>query len=228
MRRDVRLRLARRLSSCLIIVGGIVLSYPLWSAGYASVQQTRLQSTYAEEERAFLQLARRNALQQAAAEPSVRMSHLAELFADRVVAGQAIGRLRIARLGLNRVVLQGRARNPESASDPDQALLRSGPVHYANTPLPGQGQPVAIAGHRTTYGAPFLHLDRLRRGDRLTLVTPYGSFFYRVAKRTVTRPADTSVLRDRGYDLVLTTCHPPYSAAKRLVLWAQLERFAFR
>lgn len=228
MRRDVRLRLARRLSSCLIIVGGLVLAYPLWSAGYASVQQTRLESAYVQEERAFWQLARRKALQQAAAEPTVRMARLAGLFADRVAAGEPIGRLRIPRLGLNRVVVQGRSRGHGSASDPDQALLRSGPVHYANTPLPGQGQPVAVAAHRTTYGAPFLHLDRLRRGDRLTLVTPYGRFVYRVVKRTVTRPSDTTVLRDRGYDLVLTTCHPPYSAARRLVLWAKLKRFAFR
>jgi sortase A len=226
MQRMTRHRLVRQLSSCLIIAGGIVLAYPLWSAGYAEVQQARLGETYRQSEQAFLRALRRQSPSPAVDDPYTRIASLANRFARRLRSGQPIGRLRNKRIGLNSVVLQGRARG--AATDPDQTLLRSGPVHYANTPLPGQGQPFAIAGHRTTYGAPFRNLDRLRPGDQLVLVTPYATFTYRVAKKTVTRPTDTSVLHDRGYDLVLTTCHPPYSAKQRLVVWARLSDYAFR
>ena len=103
-------------------------------------------------------------------------------------------------------------------------LLRNGPVHYAITPLPGAGEPFAVAGHRTTYGAPFYKLDKLREGDPIFVDTPYARFRYAVAKTTTVAPTDIGVLSDRGYGLVLTTCTPPYSAAHRLVVWATLEK----
>ena len=108
--------------------------------------------------------------------------------------------------------------------DGDRALLRNGPVHYGITPLPGAGEPFAVAGHRTTYGAPFYELDKLRSGDPIYVDTPYGRFRYGVAKTTTVDPTDIGVLDDRGYGLVLTTCTPPYSAAHRLVVWATLEK----
>jgi len=112
-----------------------------------------------------------------------------------------------------------------AALDPksDRALLRKGPVHYALTPLPGEGEPFAVAGHRTTYGAPFFRLDKLHVGDAIVVEMPYATFRYSVAKKTVVEPNDTGVLLDRGYDLVLTTCTPPYSASHRLIVWASLK-----
>jgi sortase A len=78
-----------------------------------------------------------------------------------------------------------------------------------------------ISGHRTTYGAPFRHLDGLRDGDRLRLVSPYGTFDYRVAQTRIVDPSDLSVTRDVGHEqLVLTACHPVYSAAQRIVVFA--------
>ena len=97
-------------------------------------------------------------------------------------------------------------------------------MHYAVTPLPGVGDPFAVAGHRTTYGAPFYRLDKLERGDAIIVDTPYARFRYAVAKTTVVLPTDVGVLFDRGYGLVLTTCTPPYSASHRLIVWAVLER----
>jgi sortase A len=97
-------------------------------------------------------------------------------------------------------------------------------VHYGNTPLPGVGEPFAVSGHRTTYGAPFFKLDKLRKGDPIYVETPYARFRYKVAKTTVVDPTDIGVLEDRGYGLVLTTCTPPYSAAHRLIVWATLEK----
>jgi len=224
-----RHRLLRRLSSCLVIIGGVVLAYPFWSAGYAHVQQGRLSQGLRTSEIAFDRSMRADAAQLAAIkDPRKRLRRLAETFAADLRPGAAVGRLRIPRIGLDTVVLEGAHRPPSLGRGNDQGLLRSGPVHYGLTPLPGAGRPFAVAGHRTTFGAPFYRLDRLRPGDTISVVTPYARMVYRVAKTTVVRPSDVWVLSDHGYDLVLTTCHPPYSADHRLIVWAQLASFALR
>jgi sortase A len=127
--------------------------------------------------------------------------------------GQAVAELRIARIGLRAVVVRG-----TTAAD-----LRQGPGLLAETPLPGQHGTTAIAGHRTTYGAPFRRLDALRRGDAITLRLPYASFRYRVEGRRIVAPGDLSVLRRVAHDrLVLSACHPLFSAARRIVVLARL------
>jgi sortase A len=128
-----------------------------------------------------------------------------------------VGRLRADAIGLDAVVVQGTA----------TAALRTGPGHYPATPLPGVRGTVAIAGHRTTYGAPFRHIDDLDGGDRIELRMPYGSFTYRVERTRIVPPTATWVTRRVKYDrLVLTACHPLYSAAERIVVFARLERAA--
>ena len=105
-----------------------------------------------------------------------------------------------------------------------ETSLKEGPGHYAGTILPGHRGTVAIAGHRTTYGAPFRQLDRLHGGDRITLTMPYGRFSYGVEGSRVVAPGHVTVLRSVRHDrLVLTTCTPPFSAAKRLIISARLE-----
>jgi sortase A len=127
--------------------------------------------------------------------------------------GQAVAELRIARIGLRTIVVRG-----TTAAD-----LRQGPGLLAGTPLPGQHGTTAIAGHRTTYGAPFRSLDALRRGDAITLRLPYGTFRYAVEDRRIVQPGDLSVLRGVGHDrLVLSACHPLFSAARRIVVLARL------
>jgi sortase A len=128
--------------------------------------------------------------------------------------GEALGRLEIPKIGLRTVVV-------ESTSGPS---LRRGPGHYRGTVLPGLDGTVGIAGHRTTYGAPFRHVDDLRAGSRITLRMPYGRFTYRVTGSRITTPGDASSLRSRPgtQKLVLTACHPLYSAAKRIVVSARL------
>jgi sortase A len=222
-------RLLRRVSSCLIIVGGIVLAYPFWSAGYAALQQDRLSGQLPQVDRAFARAASADAaVIRAITNRDAKMRALAALFAKHLKPGEAIGRLSIPAIGLSKVVLEGDHKAPSLGVGNDQSFLRDGPTHYGLTPLPGAGRPFAVAGHRTTYGAPFFSLNRLHRGDLISMTTPYGRFTYRVAKWTVVLPGDTSVLWDRGYDLVLTTCHPPYSAARRLIVWAMLVGFTFR
>lgn len=215
----------RLLGDLLLIAGGIVLAYPLWSAAYAQVQQTRLDSTYREQSAEFIRdvdVASDTRTQTLPDEVLVRQ--LAVKYRRELKRGDPIGRLRIPRIGLDRLVQQGAGGRLALDPDGDKALLRNGPVHYAVTPLPGLGEPFAVAGHRTTYGAPFYKLDRLRKGDRIFVETPYARFRYSVAKTTTVDPTDVGVLRDRGYGLVLTTCTPPYSAEHRLIVWALLEK----
>ncbi len=152
------------------------------------------------------------------------LRRLAARFERGLKPGDPIGRLRIPRVDVNRLVQQGVGGRLAMDPDGDSSLLHSGPVHYAVTPLPGAGEPFAVSGHRTTYGAPFYKLDKLRKGDPIFVETPYGKFRYAVAKTTTVSPSDVGVLRDRGYGLVLTTCTPPYSAKQRLIVWATLEK----
>jgi sortase A len=209
----------------LLIVGGLVLSYPFWSAAYAQVQQTRLDSTYREQSSAFAEgvVANEDTRTHGVSDAEL-VRRLAVLFARGLRPGDPIGRLRIPRIGLDRLVQQGVGGRLALDPDGDRALLRNGPVHYGVTPLPGAGEPFAVSGHRTTYGAPFNKLDRLRRGDPILMDTPYARLRYEVVRTSTVLPSDIGVLRDRGYGLVLTTCTPPYSASHRLIVWATLEK----
>jgi sortase A len=125
--------------------------------------------------------------------------------------GAAVARLRIPRIGLDAVVVRG--------TRPDD--LRRAPGLLDGTALPGERGTTAIAGHRTTYGAPFRHLDRLRRGDRLTVAMPYGTVRYAVEGKRIVDPGDVGVLRTVGHSrLALIACHPLFSAARRIVVYA--------
>jgi sortase A len=127
--------------------------------------------------------------------------------------GNAVAIIRIPGIGLEKAVVEG-------VSLP---ALKRGPGHYPDTPLPGQPGNAAIAGHRTTYGAPFSRLDELDRGDPILVTTRQGRFRYEVSSKTVVRPSETSVL-DASDDnrLTLTTCEPKFSAARRLIVVATL------
>jgi len=221
----LRGRWVRRLGDILLIAGGLVLAYPFWSAGYAQVQQGRLDAAYRDKSASFTAIAAANSDTRVHNVPRREVvRRLAVLYGDHLRAGDPIGRLRIPSINLDRLVQQGSRSLGGLDPSSDHTLLRSGPVHYAVTPLAGAGEPFAVAGHRTTYGAPFNKLDRLRPGDPIFLDTPYARFSYAVAKTTEVLPNDVGVLYDRGYSLVLTTCTPLYSASHRLVVWAVLKR----
>jgi sortase A len=102
--------------------------------------------------------------------------------------------------------------------------LKQGPGHYPGTPLPGQSGNAAIAGHRTTYGAPFHDLDRLDPGDPIFVTTAMGRFRYDVTDQLVVDPVKGGWVLDPSADdrLTLTTCNPKYSAAERLIVTAAL------
>jgi sortase A len=138
---------------------------------------------------------------------------LADRLARQAERGEAIGRIKIPEIDLNIVVVEGT----------DTESLRKGPGHYPETAFPGQPGTVAIAGHRTTYLAPFRHIDDIDRGDEVVLEMPYATFTYRFEKQRIVDPSQVEVVRDVGHDrLVLTACHPLYSAAQRIVVFARL------
>jgi sortase A len=126
--------------------------------------------------------------------------------------GDAIARLRIPRLGLNLVVVNG-----TYTSD-----LRRGPGRHMDTYMPGEGRLVYVAGHRTTYGAPFSNIDRLEPGDVISVELPYGTVEYRVVSHRIVDDNDLSVLESRGREeLVLQACHPRFFASQRYLVYAR-------
>ncbi len=221
-----RRRGAHIVGDILLLVGGLILSYPYWSSAYAHVQQGRLDNSYAQRTAAYRAAAfTDSATRPRGVSPEERVCRLAAAFAAELERGDPVGRLRIPAIQVSCLIQHGVRSSQSLDPDGDRDLLRNGPVHYGNTPLPGAGEPFAVAGHRTTYGAPFNRLGELHPGDVISVDTPYARFRYTVKKTTVVEPTDTSVLIDRGYDLVLTTCTPMYSASHRLIVWAQLDSF---
>ena len=150
---------------------------------------------------------------------SVRQARrLAGAFAHGLEQGQPLGRIIAPEMdGLDAVFLNGI----------DTSTLQKGPGHYPETSLPGQPGTVAIAGHRTTYFAPFREIANLSRGDEITLAMPYGDFVYRVTRTEIVTPDRVDVIEDVGYpQLVLSACHPLYSAAERYIVFARLREIA--
>jgi sortase A len=144
-----------------------------------------------------------------------RISYLARREEQQVPTGYAIGRIEIRKIGASFDVVQGT----------DTTTLEKGPGHYPSTAFPGVGQTVAIAGHRTTYLAPFRHIDALSPGDRIVVRMPYGQFTYVVQYRKIVLPTALWVTDNVGYErLVLSACNPLYSAAQRIIVFARLEQ----
>ena len=134
----------------------------------------------------------------------------------RPLKGDAIAKLDIPAIGVSEYVVEGT----------DTGALRKGPGHYPDTPLPGEPGTAAIAGHRTTYGAPFRDIDDLHRGQRIVLDMPDGRFIYRIEQVKIVDDQDLSVLDSVGYKrLMLSACHPLYSAEQRVIAFArQVDR----
>ena len=201
---DIR-RAARGCGKTFIAAGMLILlfvAYQLWGTGLA---EARSQDELTE------QFERRLPARPAAGAAPVVNTEEAP---PPPPPGDALGILRIPKLNVEKAVVEG-------VGEPE---LKKGPGHYPNTPMPGQAGNAAIAGHRTTYGAPFLNVDRLVRGDQILVTTRQGEFRYDVVGTKIVSPKEISVLDSTGDDrLTLTTCHPRYSAKQRLVVVAALN-----
>jgi sortase A len=214
-------RLIRDVSSVLIISGlllvidaGVTL---LWqepvTAVIGAIQRGQINKRYLSYDTAPLtELDRRTVAKLTTM--SQRIAYLARQEDRHLAGGDAIGKIDISRIHANYDVVQGT----------DASSLEKGPGHYPSTSLPGLGQTVAIAGHRTTYLAPFRHIDALKAGDKIVLTMRYARFTYVVQYHKIVQPTALWVTRNMGYDrLVLSACNPLYSAAQRIIVFARLQ-----
>jgi sortase A len=204
----------------LLVVGGLLLADAvvtlLWQEPVSSLY-SRLQQGKLDDKLAHLEDAKPNAVDQRVLSRlgtlDRRLAYAARALNRRTSNGDPLGRIRIRKIGVSFVVVAGT----------DTASLRLGPGHYPGTPLPGARGTVAIAGHRTTYLAPFRKLNKLSHGDRIEMRMPYGTFTYAVERTRIVAPTALWVTRRTSYDrLILSACNPLYSAAQRIVVFARL------
>jgi sortase A len=222
-RPSIRRRLLRDISSVLIISGLLLLADAgvtlVWqeplTAVIGLIRRAQIDQRFLSYRSAPLSAVERRSLQ-ALASVDQRIVYLARHEQHVVGIGDAVGGIAIPRIGASFIVVQGT----------DEGSLQKGPGHYPTTALPGLGQTVAIAGHRTTYLAPFRNIDQLRPGDRITVRMPYGSFVYTVQYHRIVAPNAWWITSNVGYErLVLSACNPLYSAAQRIVVFARLAYF---
>ena len=210
----------RALSTVLIVAGVLMIADAaltvLWQEPVSGVYAHYVQNRLGDDLHA-LELRRPTTVELAALDAlrseSRRMAFLARRLRSTARPGTAVGRIRIPKIGASFVVVAGT----------DPVSLRKGPGIYDQVPFPGAPGTTAIAGHRTTYLAPFRNIDKLERGDRITIEMPYGRFTYAVERRRIVAPTEVSVIKRVNFDrLVLSACHPLYRAAKRIVVFARL------
>ena len=215
----------RRLSTVLMVTGLLLLA----DAGLTIVWQEPVSAAIAwfdqgelEDQLAQLELELDDGLSEVERQAldgletdELRIAYLARRLERQTDAGEAVGRIDLPSIEEDFVVVHGS----------DREALRKGPGIYDATRFPGVPGTTAIAGHRTTYGAPFNALDELEEGDTVTVTMPYAEFEYSVERTEIVEPTATEVIDPVSFDrLVLSACHPLYSAAQRIVVFAKLER----
>lgn len=209
-----------RFTGTVLVAAGIltlVWALVVWqwqdpfTALYTTWRQHQLTSQYEKRVRAF---SAPIAHQSVAAE---RRSIAREARRYRLASkrGQAIGRIKVSRMGVSMILVNGT----------DHETLKKGPGRDLRTFMPGENRLVYIAGHRTTYLAPFSHIDRLKPGDGVTIEVPYGTFVYTVTHHRIVKATDLSVLRSPRHELLeLQACHPRFFASHRYIVYARLVR----
>lgn len=187
----------------------LFVAYQLWGTGLREAQaQNRLEDEFAEILDAATTTTSTSTTSTTAPVTPETLPTI-----PAVPEGNPTAQIVIPKIGVDKIVVEGVAL-------PD---LKKGPGHYPGTPLPGQEGNAAIAGHRTTYGAPFNRIDELVAGDEITVRTIQGEFTYVVSEQLIVSPTAVEVLEDKGDDrLTLTACHPKYSARQRIVVVALL------
>ena len=214
MRRGIRL-----LGTLLATAGVLMLLWALlvwqwqdpFTALYTKWKQHQLAEQYDKRARSFKPAV--SGVTQAAERESIARE--ARRYRASSTRGEVIGRLRVPRMGVNMLLVNGT----------DHETPKKGPGRDERTFMPGENRLVYIAGHRTTYLAPFSHIDRLRAGDRVTIEVPYGTFIYAVTRHRIVKSTDLSVLRSPRHELVeLQACHPRFFASHRYIAYAHLLR----
>ncbi|HEX4438170.1 MAG TPA: class E sortase [Solirubrobacteraceae bacterium] len=216
-------RAARWLAILLIFAGGLALVDGaitlLWqepiSALIGKLRQDHLKGELAQVEAVRPSVAEERALAGIAGERR-RVAYLAGQLQHSAKNGSPIGRIVIPAIGASYVMVDGT----------DTSDLESGPGFYRATTFPGIAGTTLIAGHRTTYLAPFRHIDSLKPGDEIHLNMPYAHFTYTVVGHRIVQPENVAAATaEVGYSrVVLSACTPLFSAAKRWLVYARLTR----
>jgi sortase A len=227
------MRRAFRAGGLLMMVAGILTvgwAVLVWqwqdpfTAAYTKWQQHKLASKYASEVESYQQAPPDPRLEpqtqpltsspaEALAAERRRLALIAARYRASLPEGAPLGKIVAPRLGLNMIVVNGTAHDD----------LIKGPGRDLHTYMPGENELVYIAGHRTTYLAPFAHIDALRPGDPITLELPYGTFRYEVTGHRIVRADQVEVLRSHHHEqLILQACHPRFFATHRYLAYAKL------
>ncbi len=210
-------RYRRKLGTLLVIGGAAVLVWVVlvWAwqdpltALYTHWQQHKLAQRYNRLYAAYRSPRPSSTL--AAARQELRLE--ARRYCASAQRGDPIGRIRIPRMGINMILVNGT----------DHETLKKGPGRDLRSYMPGQGELVYIAGHRTTYLAPFSHIDSLRTGDHVTLSMPYATLVYAFTGHRIVPADDLSVLKTHHHEeLELQACHPRFFATHRYIAYAKL------
>ena len=210
-------RAARILGLLLIVAGALVLAWVIvvwrwedpFTAIYTHIEQNHLAHRYDKRLATYVHRVPHGDV--GAIERQVHAE--ADAYRRTLHTGDPVGRLRIGRIGLNMIVVQGT----------DHETLKKGPGHYEPSDLPGEGQLIYVAGHRTTYLAPFADINDIRVGDYVTFSVPYGQFTYRVFRHYVVPADQVSILESHGREVLrLQACHPRFFATHRYIVDARL------
>ena len=226
-------RYAGWLGTALLVLGTLSLLWALvtWRVGdpltalYQKYEQRSLRSDYAHSMQQFE--AERNRIlavspaapvkERTLSQATRELDLLATAYRHRLDSGDAVGVLTVPALGLRTVIVDGTS----------SSSLKRGPGLDRRSYLPGQGELVYIAGHRTTYGAPFAHIDALKPGDPVYVELPYAKLTYRITGHRIVEANALGVLRSHGHEhLALQACHPRFFATQRYIADAELVRFA--
>jgi sortase A len=225
-------RITRLLGTFLVVlgVGAVAWTIVVWqwqdpfTALYTTYQQHKLSGQYRKIAATYHPLvARQHAPRPTSAAQRIALERRliardAARYRATLHPGRALGRIKVPHLGLNAVLVTGT----------DHDSLTKGPGWYTGSYLPGARRLIYIAGHRTTYLAPFAHIDSLEPGDRVTLEVPYGTFVYRVVKHVIVPADDLARLRSynrpagtpAGEVVALQACHPRFFATHRYIVYA--------
>jgi sortase A len=212
-------RAIRVLSRLLLGTGVLLLVWAIvvwrwqdpFTALYTHWQQQRLGRALEREFAAYRPSGAERGLALAAREDAIAAE--AARFRRTTHPGEAIGRIVINRIGLNMVLVDGT----------DESSLKKGPGRDLRSSMPGQDRLVYIAGHRTTYLAPFSHIDAIRPGDLVRHLQPYATFTYRMTTHRIVPADDMAVLRSPRHELLeLQACHPRFFATHRYIVYAKL------
>ncbi len=253
-----RSRIARAVPVVLVVLGTLLLAEGIvtvvWQEPFTSISAARSQDRLdgalgtAENRERRLSQARVGRLRDDQRKIDAFMAERATAINEKTPPGEALGRLKIDKIDLNLVMVQSTAKES----------LTKGPAHYTETVLPGRPGIVGIAGHRTTYSAPFRNINELKAGNEIVVTMPYGRFTYRVVGTIIVDAAFGGVFTAASFPgrqlpkknaagdggkpagagdggnqpealssdfggLALTACHPLYSAAQRIIVYARLE-----